>query len=221
MVNVTVNPINTVNVRISQNNPKVVSVATPAQPKGFDIKTQEIIATEGQSLFPVGDGYTIGNISVYLNGILLSNSDFDSSNGRTINLYIPASAGDIITLSKWNPSSVSSQSNYVTLNDVSITSNTVSTITNTPNQILDIVDIRLYRSAKYLIQVTSGNDSQTSEVLLIHDGINVFVSEYGLIYTDIPLMTYDGIINGFGAQLLMSPVNSVNNIKIYKTSTIL
>jgi hypothetical protein len=220
MVNVVVNPVNTVNVRIGQNKPKVVSVATPAN-QGFDIVNYELIATEGQTEFFVNGGYTVGNISVYINGILLSNTDFDSSNGRTIILYIPASSGDNITISKWASGIVSAKSNYVTLNDVSITSNTVSTTTNIANQVLDVVDIRLYRSAKYLIQVTSGSDSQTSEVLLIHDGINVFVTEYGLIYTDIALMTYDGVINGFNAELLMSPVNSVNNIKIYKTSTIL
>ena len=75
------------------------------------------------------------------------------------------------------------------------------------------------RSAKYIVQVTSGSEYQTSEITLVHDGINAYVTEYGLVCTGETLMSYDSDINNGFARLLMNPIYNINNINVYKTYT--
>ena len=60
--------------------------------------------------------------------------------------------------------------------------NTVTTV--------DSFDKTVYRTAKYLIQVTQGSKYTSSEVLLVHDGTDSYLSEYAIIElgaTRIPL----------------------------------
>ena len=54
-----------------------------------------------------------------------------------------------------------------------ITLNTVTTV--------DSFDKTVYRTAKYLVQVTQGSKYTTSEVLLAHDGTTSYLSEYAVI----------------------------------------
>jgi hypothetical protein len=52
----------------------------------------------------------------------------------------------------------------------------VNTITT-----VDSFDKTVYRTAKYLIQVTQGSKYTSSEVLLVHDGTTSYMSEYAVI----------------------------------------
>jgi len=64
----------------------------------------------------------------------------------------------------------------------SVTVNTVTTV--------DSFDNTVYRTAKYLVQVTQGSKYTSSEVLLAHDGTDSYLSEYAVIElggTRIPL----------------------------------
>ena len=54
-----------------------------------------------------------------------------------------------------------------------VTVNTVTTV--------DSFDKTVYRTAKYLVQVTQGTKYTTSEVLLAHDGTDSYMSEYAVI----------------------------------------
>ena len=54
-----------------------------------------------------------------------------------------------------------------------ITLNTITTV--------DSFDKTVYRTAKYLVQVTQGSKYTTSEVLLAHDGTTSYLSEYAVI----------------------------------------
>ena len=54
-----------------------------------------------------------------------------------------------------------------------VTVNTVTTV--------DSFDKATYRTAKYLVQVTQGSKYTTSEVLLVHDGTDSYLSEYAVI----------------------------------------
>ena len=54
-----------------------------------------------------------------------------------------------------------------------VTINTITTV--------DSFDKTVYRTAKYLVQVTQGSKYTTSEVLLAHDGTTSYLSEYAVI----------------------------------------
>lgn len=97
-------------------------------------------------------------------------------------------------------------------------SNSVSTTSNTSNQILDIFSSSTYRSVKYQIQVTSGTDYQSSEVSLIHNGSDSYITEYALISTNSTLMSYDSDVSGGNIRLLMNPTNTINTIKFVRTA---
>ena len=70
----------------------------------------------------------------------------------------------------------------------------VNTITT-----VDSFDKTVYRTAKYLVQVTQGSKYTTSEVLLAHDGTTSYLSEYAVIElggTVIPLTVSTSISSG-------------------------
>jgi hypothetical protein len=72
-----------------------------------------------------------------------------------------------------------------------VTVNTVTTV--------DSFDKTVYRTAKYLVQVTQGSKYTTSEVLLVHDGTDSYLSEYAVIElggTVIPLTVSTSISAG-------------------------
>jgi len=68
-----------------------------------------------------------------------------------------------------------------------------------------------FRSAKYVVQVTSGTDYQCSELLVIHDGVTASVAEYGLMHTSASaLMTFDVDIDG--ADVRLRATGSANDV---------
>lgn len=60
-----------------------------------------LVATEGQTVFTPTNGYTVYNVDVYLNGVLLQTSDFTATNGTTITLATAASLGDEFVSVAW------------------------------------------------------------------------------------------------------------------------
>ena len=52
-----------------------------------------------------------------------------------------------------------------------------------------------------------------TEILLIHDGSNVYMTEYGTIYTNSSLGTFDGSILSGNVRLTVTPTNTNTTIK--------
>jgi hypothetical protein len=65
----------------------------------------EFTATAGQTTF-TPPSYTVGFIDVYRNGVLLGSADFTATNGTTVVLTNPATAGDLIETVSFFVSSV-------------------------------------------------------------------------------------------------------------------
>lgn len=65
----------------------------------------EFTATAGQTTF-TPPSYTVGFIDVYRNGVLLGSADFTATNGTTVVLANPATAGDLIETVSFFVSSV-------------------------------------------------------------------------------------------------------------------
>jgi hypothetical protein len=66
----------------------------------------------------------------------------------------------------------------------------------------------------------SNNDYQSSEILLIHDGVEAYLTEYAIVYTDGSLASFNGDINGGNVRLLATPTNNTNEIKVIRTNLI-
>lgn len=101
------------------------------------------------------------------------------------------------------------------------TSNLYTTAT-TANQVLDSFSAASFRTAKYLVQVhdTANNDYQSSEILLIHDGVDPYITEYAIVFTNGSLATFNADINGGNTRLLVTPTNNTNEIKVIRTNLI-
>lgn len=96
-----------------------------------------------------------------------------------------------------------------------IGSGTLTTLATTANTVLDINSATLYRSVKYQVQVTSGTSYQISELLVIHDGTNANVVEYGnanigTLITS--LATFDANVLSGNVQLLTTPAQATSTV---------
>lgn len=203
-------------------------------------KQEEFIASNNQTVFNTSNPYETEYLSVFRNGILLEKSEYTANGGTLVTLDSGVPENDIIVLqysagitTNTSPYWIRANAAYATANSIidgnavieqinlpeaNLSSNLVITSTNTANQVLDLFSTSKYRSIKYLMQVTSGTEYQASELLLLHNGTNSYITEYGLITTGNNLISFDSDISSGNVRLLMTPINNVNQIKFTKTS---
>jgi hypothetical protein len=83
---------------------------------GTSTTTTQFTATGGQTSFTVS--YTVGQISVYLNGALLAAADYTATNGTSVVLAAGAAAGDILTVVAYSSvTAISQGDSNVTVSD--------------------------------------------------------------------------------------------------------
>jgi hypothetical protein len=75
------------------------------------------------------------------------------------------------------------------------------------SQTIDSFGTSAYTSIKYLVQATYGNDIHTTEITLIHNGTNVYLSEYGTVQT-LALFTIGAEISGETVELKVITLNN-------------
>jgi hypothetical protein len=151
--------------------------------------------------------YDIGQIDVFQNGVkLIEGSDFTATNGTSVVFITSLESGDIIE--------VVSHAKAAFLDADALRNTTTEFATTTSNQIADSFSSFSYRTAKYLIQATSGSAYHATEVMLIHDGTDVYLSEYGTILTTAQsLMTIDADILNGNVRLLVTPALTNTTVK--------
>lgn len=100
-----------------------------------------------------------------------------------------------------------------------ITSATLTTSATTANQVIMSLSATTYRTVEYLIQVKSGTSYHMTKINLIHNGTDVWIDEYGTIYTGTSLATFSADISGGNIRLLLATVaNAVTTIKVIATA---
>jgi len=140
-----------------------------------------------------GDTFT-GNVSVLQNGTKLNVSSrlIESNNDLTIN------------------------ATQYKVNNITISANTGSTST-VAQTVVDILPTSEYRTVKYLIQIKSGASYQATEILLLHNGTTVYMTEYATVTTGSYLGSFGADINSGQMRLLFDPVFAVNTLNISRT----
>jgi hypothetical protein len=153
--------------------------------------------------------YDIGKVEVYANGVrLVDGSDYAATNGTSIvfqGSQTITGTVEVVSLSR------ASFADHDSLKPVS-----TSFSATTANQVADTFPAQSYRTAKYLVQMTSGSNYHATEVLLIHDGTTVYMTEFGTIFTNASLGTIDGDINSGSVRLLVTPANTSTQVKIQR-----
>jgi sulfate adenylyltransferase subunit 1 (EFTu-like GTPase family) len=77
----------------------VLSAVTITVPGALTYSRTSFTATAGQTTFTVT--YTVANVQVYVNGILLATSEYTATNGTSIVLGTAASLNDIVDVITW------------------------------------------------------------------------------------------------------------------------
>ena len=103
--------------------------------------------------------------------------------------------------------------NIVTVNTHSVYESTAVTTGSVAQFTLDSFATTTYRSAKYLVQITSGSAYELLELTLIHDGTTVYLSQYGNIKTGATLGVFDASISAGTLSLLATPNNAITTFK--------
>jgi hypothetical protein len=102
--------------------------------------------------------------------------------------------------------------------DVVGTSVTLST--TTADQVIYTLDASIYRSVKFMVQISRGSDFQAQEILLLHDAIDTYLTQYAQLLSgnDLVLATYDADLNSGNIRLLVTPTYTNTTFKIYGTA---
>ena len=102
--------------------------------------------------------------------------------------------------------------------DVGIQSATLTTTTTTANQVVDSWSASVFRTAKYTVQIHDTNNSyyQASEILVIHDGVTPYLTEYAIVYSNSVLASFDSDISGGSVRLLVTPTSAANEITVVR-----
>lgn len=98
---------------------------------------------------------------------------------------------------------------------------TNTSVSDISTVILDSFPVPDYRSCHYIVQVTDEDYSwfHTTQIMLVHDGLNAFKTEYNIVVTSAKLGVFDCAINGGLVELTFTPLYaSLKNIKVIRTS---
>lgn len=155
--------------------------------------------------------YDINKVEVYANGVrLVDGSDYLATNGTSIVFQGSQTITGTVEVVSLSRASFADSS--------ALTPGTTALTGTGANQVVDSFQTASYRTAKYLVQMTAGTDYHSTEILLIHDGTTVYMTEYGTIFTSASLGTFDGDISSGLVRLLVTPANINTTIKIQRLS---
>jgi len=106
--------------------------------------------------------------------------------------------------------------NNISIISLQAASSTTTTLSSTS---IDTFDINIYRSAQYQIQITRGTFYHLTTLNVLHDGTDVYISEFGTIKTSESLASFDADINSGSVRILVIPTS--NDSTVFKISKVL
>jgi hypothetical protein len=86
-----------------------------------------------------------------------------------------------------------------------------STRTSTTEFSLDTFAKTDFRAARYIVAMSQGSDFHSTEVMLVHDGSSVTMTQYGTLKSS-SLATFDADIDGSDVRLLVTPASSSSTV---------
>ena len=95
---------------------------------------------------------------------------------------------------------------------------TSTTLTTTSQSTIATHAAATYRTVKYLVQCTQGTDYHSTEINLIHDGTTVYITEYGTLFDNAALGTFDATISSGNILLQITP-GSATSMTVRVVST--
>jgi hypothetical protein len=159
------------------------------------------------------------NISVNIGavppvGAIAGNLWWDTQSGRLFIYYTDPDS------SQWVETSPSGGTvDYVALasNVAVVLTGNANTGSATVSYVIDSFSANTYRTAKYIIQGACASNVHSTEVLLTHNGANVFITEYGTIFTgNSELYTVSANLYSSNVNLIINSANANTIVDFYR-----
>jgi len=181
-----------------------------------DYKTFTYQPTVGEDTFTGEDiygstlTYEQGKLSVYVNGsLLVEGLDYTASDNTSVVLNDPVGSSATVVIQSFATA-------YLMDWDA-IKPNSVALSSSNVNQTIDTFLASDYRTAKYIISMSHASAGYHSEeVLLLHDGTDVYLTSYAQIWTNASLGSISGSIQSGTVKLTVSPINTFTTIKVQR-----
>jgi hypothetical protein len=164
------------------------------------------------------------NLFIYSDGVYQEKGEFSVS-GTTLSFTSAPASGDSIEvivpkMTEIQQPSTNTIDDAAQFNTNNIIPNAVTTtvVASTSATTIASHAAATYRTVKYLVQCTQGTDYHSTEVNLIHDGTTVYITEYGSLWDNAALGTFDATITG-GNILLQITAGSASSMTTKVIST--
>lgn len=108
--------------------------------------------------------------------------------------------------------------NGIYLNPISWMSSNTYTTSGLSQVTVDQFSAANFRSAKYFIQITSGSRYHATELTMIHDDTNAYISQFGTVKSSVVLGTFDASVVAGALTLKFTPVFSSTTLKMHRTT---
>ena len=145
----------------------------------------------------------------------------DTNSGAYINYWTGRAADKISTdynvgIGTTNPTERLQVDGNISINNqVSYGTTTAVTASTSQVGIHSSLAIASYRSVEYTIQATQGSNFHTTKILALHDGSSAYHTEYGSIFNNAAVSTYNVDVSGGNIRLLATPASaSTTNFKV-------
>ena len=193
------------NVTVSRTDANTITIASTDTNTTY---TQNISSTSGgANLNLVGSDSTTDTVK-FADGTGVTVAFTDASTA-TISIGQAVATTDAVTFG-----SVNLDSRAV------LDTATLTTSATTADQVLDSFTAATYRTAKYLISISSGTDYQSVELLVVHNGTTASQTTYADVMTNTNLATFTVDINAGLVRLLTTPINAVTVYKVTRTAIV-
>ena len=85
------------------------------------------------------------------------------------------------------------------------------TKTSTSQFALDTFAKADFRAARYIVAMSKGTNFHSTEIMMVHDGTSVDITQYGTL-SDATLASFDADISGSNVRLLCTPASSDSTV---------
>jgi hypothetical protein len=154
------------------------------------------ISSDSSNYSNIASGSFVANVTAGT-GVTITNAGGEGAN-PTFAIGQSVGTGDSVSFANATVTNTVSAGAFTIDSTGELNTSTQAVSVNTITTV-DSFDKTAYRTAKYLIQVTQGSKYTSSEVLLVHDGTDSYLSEYAVIElgaSRIPLSVSTSISSG-------------------------
>jgi hypothetical protein len=163
-----------------------------------------------------GAAQTIFGVKTFASGLAITAST-GSTSTSTGALIVSGGAGIGGTLTANNI--VVSTLTVGLISDVLTAS--LGTTNTTPDQVVHSISASSYRTLKYVVSIASSTWYQGQEIIVVHNGTDVWMTEYAQVLTGglgQTLSTFEADINSGNIRLLVTPTYAVTDYKLSCTA---